>query len=137
MSSTTTTTTTAWDRLIRYVSAQDGTIKLGEPIVTEQHPDLDALALSGHLKVKVLSGPTPFQATHTGDEDQVKQLLGPLTPEDVPSIRCIGLNYRSHSPSISIHPSIHPFPSRTSPNPPSPTQSSKPASPSRPTPQSS
>jgi hypothetical protein len=88
---------TAWKRLIRYVST-DGSIKYGEPIVSdEKNPDIDALAQKGGLKVKVLGGDNPILAKPTGEEDEVKQLLGPLTPKDVPIVRCVGLNYRTHS----------------------------------------
>lgn len=88
---------TAWSRLVRYVSAKDGSVKYGEPIVSEEKPDIDALAQSGKLKVKVLEGANPIVAKPTGQEDDVKQLLGPLTPKDVPIVRCVGLNYRTHS----------------------------------------
>ena len=88
---------TQWDRFVRYVSAKDGKIKYGEPMVSGKNPDIDELAQSGQLKVKVLEGSSPFQATPNGDVDEVKQLLGPLTTADVPIIRCIGLNYRTHS----------------------------------------
>ncbi|KAK4891878.1 hypothetical protein LTR27_009577 [Elasticomyces elasticus] len=87
---------TQWDRLIRYVSAKDGKTKYGEPIVSGDKPDIDELALEGGLKVKVLEGATPFQAAPTGEEDEVKELLGPLTPKDVPIVRCTGLNYKTH-----------------------------------------
>jgi len=89
---------TAWKRLVRYVSAQDGNIKYGEPIVPsdDKNPDIDALAQQGGLKVKVLAGDNPLLAKLTGEEDEVKQLLGPLTPKDVPIVRCVGLNYRTH-----------------------------------------
>ena len=91
---------TAWKRLIRYVST-DGSIKYGEPILPsssdEKNPDIDALAQQGGLKVKVLAGDNPLLAKPTGEEDEVKQLLGPLTPKDVPIVRCVGLNYRTHS----------------------------------------
>lgn len=90
---------TAWKRLIRYVSAKDGSIKYGEPIIPsdDTRPDIDALAQKGGLKVKVLAGDSPLSAKPTGEEDEVKQLLGPLTPEDVPIVRCVGLNYKTHS----------------------------------------
>lgn len=88
---------TAWSRLVRYESAKDGSIRYGDPIVNEDRPDIDALAQKGGLKVKVLEGPTPINAKPTGEEDEVKRLLGPLTPKDVPIIRCVGLNYKTHS----------------------------------------
>ncbi|EMF14057.1 fumarylacetoacetate hydrolase family protein [Sphaerulina musiva SO2202] len=90
----------AWTRLIRYISAQDGATRLGDPIVPsdQKHPDIDALALAGGLKVKVLQTGTnhPVHATPTDQEDVVKTLLGPLTPQDVPIVRCVGLNYKTH-----------------------------------------
>lgn len=88
---------TKWDRLIRYVSAKDGETRYGDPIVSGENPDIDDLAQKGGLKVKVLEGATPIAAAPTGEEDDVKTLLGPLTPRDVPIIRCTGLNYKTHS----------------------------------------
>ncbi|KAM0718749.1 hypothetical protein Q7P37_005820 [Cladosporium fusiforme] len=104
-----TTPLTAWNRLIRYVSAKDGSVRYGEPIVSEDKPDIDALALKGGLRVKVLQGENPIVAKPTGEEDEVKQggLLGPLTPKDVP---------------ISSKPA--------STSPPTPPSSSSPAQPS-------
>lgn len=93
---------TAWNRLIRYVSAKDGSIKYGEPIVSDDKPDIDALAQKGGLKVRVLQGETPILAKPTGEEDEVKTLLGPLEPKDVPIVRCVGLNYRTHSKPCTI-----------------------------------
>lgn len=90
---------TKWDRLIRYVSAKDGKTKYGEPIVPDPKADVDELAQKGGLKVKVLEGKTFLDAAPTGEEDEVKQLLGPLTPSDVSVIRCTGLNYKTHSAS--------------------------------------
>ena len=92
---------TQWDRLVRYVSAKDGKVRYGEPIVSDSKPDIDELAQKGGLKVKVLEGATPLQAVPTGEEDEVKELLGPLTPKDVPIIRCTGLNYKTHSKPTS------------------------------------
>lgn len=88
---------TKWDRLIRYVSAKDGQIRYGEPLVSDSKPDIDQLAQDGTLTVKILEGATPFLAEPTGAQDQVKHLLGPLTPKDVPVVRCTGLNYKTHS----------------------------------------
>ena len=88
---------TSWDRLVRYVSEKDGKIRYGEPIVSDSKPDIDQLAQDGKLEVKVLEGPSPLEAMPTGEQDKVKQLLGPLTAKDVPIIRGVGLNYKTHS----------------------------------------
>lgn len=92
---------TAWNRLIRYVSAQDGEVHYGEPIVSDTD-DIDDLAQKGELKVKVLEGPSAVLAKPNGKEDQVKTLLGPLTPAEVPIVRCIGINYKTHSTSPTV-----------------------------------
>lgn len=90
---------TAWDRLIRYVSKSTGEVRYGEPVVEGENPDIDGLARSGGLKVKVLEGASPFDAKPTGEDDEVAELLGPLALGDVPIIRCVGLNYKTHSES--------------------------------------
>lgn len=59
--------------------------------------DVDALARDGTLQVKVCEGSDPFNLRVTDQVDRVHQLLGPLTSDSVPIIRCIGLNYKSHS----------------------------------------
>lgn len=88
---------TSWDRFVRYISAKDGKVRYGEPIVSDAKPDIDQLAQDGKLEVKVLEGPNPIEAKPTGEQDKVKQLLGPLTAKDVPIIRGVGLNYKTHS----------------------------------------
>lgn len=85
-----------WDRLVRFVSAKDGQVRYGEPII-DGSGDIDEQAMAGTLKVRVLAGSTALAAAPTGEEDQVKQLLGPLSQAEVPIIRCVGLNYKSHS----------------------------------------
>ena len=86
---------TPWDRLIRYTSVRNGQIHYGEPIVSSTDPDIDQLAADGKLEVKIL--PNPISAQPTGEKDLVKKLPSPLRPIDVPIIRRIGTNYRSHS----------------------------------------
>ena len=87
----------AWSRLVRY-EAEDGAIKYGEPVVEDdEHADVGQLAQKGQLKVKVCEGSDPLSARPTEHVERVKRLLGPLEPKDVPTIRCIGLNYKSHS----------------------------------------
>lgn len=87
---------TEWARLVRYVST-DGSIKYGEPDLSEGNRDINKLAKEGKLTVTVLKGDDPLSATSTGVKDTVKTLLGPLRPKDVSYVRCIGLNYKTHS----------------------------------------
>lgn len=86
----------AWERLVRYVSASDGTVKYGQPILDSPDVDVAALAEEGKLEVLVAEGENPLAALPGSQKDQVKSLLGPFRVEDVPIIRCIGLNYKTH-----------------------------------------
>jgi 2-keto-4-pentenoate hydratase/2-oxohepta-3-ene-1,7-dioic acid hydratase in catechol pathway len=86
----------AWDRLVRYVSASDGNVKYGQPILSSPDVDVAALAKEGKLEVYVAEGDNPLAARPGSQKDQVKSLLGPFRVEDVPIIRCIGLNYKTH-----------------------------------------
>ena len=53
------------------------------------------------MKAKVIVGADPFDTTgKTVVSDEVvsvKRLLGPLARDDVPILRCVGLNYAKHS----------------------------------------
>jgi hypothetical protein len=89
----------AWHRFVRYIPAgNEGEVAYGEPIVQgDQVNDIAKLAAEGNLKVRVLRGPDPLSAKPTGEEATVGRLLGPLEPKDVRIVRCIGLNYKTHS----------------------------------------
>lgn len=86
----------AWKRLVRYISALDEKEKFGEPIDELAEGDIAELARKGQLQVFVCEGSDPISAKPTSSIDQVKILLGPLRIDDVPIIRCIGLNYKTH-----------------------------------------
>jgi hypothetical protein len=89
-----------WKRLIRF-EATDGRTLRGEPILPSEDFDLGDVTESTKLKAKVITGDDIFDTTGktkvTDEEVTVKKLLGPLTREDVPVLRCIGLNYAKHS----------------------------------------
>ncbi|KAH6952036.1 hypothetical protein DER45DRAFT_511501 [Fusarium avenaceum] len=89
----------SWDRLVRYLpqgnDTDAGSARYGDPII-EGDEELGALASRGALQVRVLEGSNPFDTTRTGKIETVGKLLGPLTVDDVPIIRCIGLNYKTH-----------------------------------------
>lgn len=89
----------AWDRFVRYIAqGTDQDIRYGDPIISGSDVDLIAqIAEEGKLEVKRLHGNDPLSATPTGEIDKVARLLGPLEPAHVPIIRCIGLNYKTHS----------------------------------------
>lgn len=86
-----------WDRLVRYIPRdRPDQVRYGQPILGDDE-DIASLATHGNLQVEVLSGDGFLEAKLTGQTERVGKLLGPLTPNDVPIIRCIGLNYKTHS----------------------------------------
>jgi hypothetical protein len=89
-----------WQRLIRF-EATDGRVLYGEPILPSPEFDLREVTEKDRLKAKVIEGNDLFDTsgkTKVSDETvTVKKLLGPLAQSDVPTVRCIGLNYAKHS----------------------------------------
>lgn len=88
----------SWTRYIRFCD-EDGIARQGQPQI-DLEDDLITLLDEGTLFADELIGQNPFEAKQSGKRYRVQQLLGPLTPEDVPIIRCVGLNYATHSTYI-------------------------------------
>ena len=63
--------------------------------------DVGSTTEETRLRAKVISGDdiydTSGETKVTDEVVTVKRLLGPLTPVEVPLLRCIGLNYAKHS----------------------------------------
>ncbi|KAF8537539.1 hypothetical protein BDD12DRAFT_795034 [Trichophaea hybrida] len=102
----------SWTRLICF-SAPDGVIHNGEPIVTAENDDVGKLFKSSELKARIIEGDDVFSDTAKVTEEvvEVDTLLGPLSEEQVPIVRCVGLNYMKHNtqrnrPHSPPHPSI-------------------------------
>ena len=91
-----------WDRLIRFI-ATDGRELRGQPILPSTDFDVGSTTEATGLKAKVISvanGDIFSADTKVTDEEvTVKKLLGPVTTDEVPIIRCIGLNFIKHSKS--------------------------------------
>lgn len=89
-----------WKRLIRF-QASDGRILRGEPILPKEDFDLGLVKESDGLEAKVITGDDIYDTTGktvvSEEVVKVKKLLGPLAQEDVPILRCVGLNYAKHS----------------------------------------
>ena len=107
-----------WTHLIRFLAKEDGQIHLGQ-IDTNSFPDVGLATFEGKIvDAKVVSGSiydglVTDQVLH-GQQvnllschgalsfikvraDHIEQLLPPLTIEQIPIIRCLGLNYRDHA----------------------------------------
>lgn len=99
-----TTMKVTWERLIRFV-ATDGRILHGEPILPSAQFDLGDTTEAAQLRARVIKGHDIYDTTGltkvTDEIVTVKTLLGPLTPSNVPILRCIGLNYATHGTPCS------------------------------------
>jgi hypothetical protein len=85
----------AWTRYIRFLDSR-GQPCQGNALVDSGDGLLEALQ-AGTLTAEELKGEDMFSATRTGQVLRVQKLLGPLSAEDVPIIRAVGLNYVKHS----------------------------------------
>ncbi|KAK2029222.1 hypothetical protein LX32DRAFT_682674 [Colletotrichum zoysiae] len=84
----------SWNRLIRFVD-DNGAEHFGEPQIQDES-ELTTLLEKGDLRAVVYNGTSPVAQLVKGERVHVKELKPLLTPEDVPIIRCIGLNYVKH-----------------------------------------
>lgn len=96
----------AWERLIRFISTDDHVL-LGEPILPHSEFDLGNTTADTRLQARVIRGDDIYDTTGstfvTDEVVTVKKLLGPLQSCDVPIMRCVGLNYATHSTSPLIN----------------------------------
>ena len=79
-------------RLIRFL-AKDGKVYYGDAILPR--PGITDLAKA--QRAKVISGDIFGHHQVTSQEVEVAQLLSPLAPKDVGTVRCLGLNYADHA----------------------------------------
>ncbi|KAK5721156.1 hypothetical protein LTR17_014797 [Elasticomyces elasticus] len=87
---------TAWTHLIRFIAEEDGQIHLGQIDATE-HPDVGLSTVEGKQVVATVVSGSVYDGVLTQRRLRVARLLAPLSSEQVPIIRCLGLNYRDHA----------------------------------------
>jgi hypothetical protein len=85
----------AYSRVIRF-RAEDSKTYFGEPEVGSAD-ELDQKLDDKALYATIIDGTSPFTLSATpGERVKVEEILPLLLPEDVPIVRCIGLNYIKH-----------------------------------------
>ncbi|EMD88340.1 hypothetical protein COCC4DRAFT_149898 [Bipolaris maydis ATCC 48331] len=95
----------SWKRLIRF-RGEDGAEHYGEPQL-ENAQDLMSKLETG-LEAEILEGTSPFEVKSTGKIVKIKEILHLLQPKDVPTVRCIGLNYKTHIAEAGRKPPPYP-----------------------------
>ncbi|KAL2837452.1 hypothetical protein BJX68DRAFT_259581 [Aspergillus pseudodeflectus] len=100
-----------WKRLIRFQTT-DGRILRGEPLVTDD-VDIGFITAADKVQARVLSGDDIYDTTGrtrlTDEVVDVKRVLAPLAKEEVPILRCVGLNYAKHIREAGRKPPPFPF----------------------------
>ncbi|KAG8993037.1 hypothetical protein FRB94_011094 [Tulasnella sp. JGI-2019a] len=88
----------SWKRLIRFKAVETNEVHLGQPVDSDVDVGLAALQKKA-IKVHEVTGASAFDpnAKVTSKILTVKELLEPLSREQVGSVRCIGLNYTDHA----------------------------------------
>ncbi|KAK2764670.1 fumarylacetoacetate hydrolase domain-containing protein 2A [Colletotrichum kahawae] len=90
-----------WSHLVRFVAQEDGQVHLGQ-VDAGKWQDVGLATLEGErIPVNLVKG-NVFDGCVTEEVMHVQELLSPLTMEEVPIIRCMGLNYRDHALEANI-----------------------------------
>ncbi|KAL7768452.1 hypothetical protein ACKLNR_002753 [Fusarium oxysporum f. sp. zingiberi] len=90
-----------WTHLVRFVAEEDGQVYLGQ-IDHEAWSDVGLSFEKGEkMQAKLIQG-CVFDGVVTERLLTVKELLAPLAMEQVPIIRCMGLNYRDHAKEANM-----------------------------------
>ncbi|KAK4199011.1 putative hydrolase [Triangularia verruculosa] len=89
-----TRTMSSFGRLIRFRDAA-GKSRFGEPKITSVAAFEEAVA-QGTLEATVFEGNNPFSLKPSSEVAKVQEVLPLLTVEDVPIVKCVGLNYIKH-----------------------------------------
>jgi hypothetical protein len=87
-----------WKRLIRFRD-ETGTVRYGEPQLEESQDLLELWKADHSIPITAYKSTNPFEITNRSEtvSASVKEILPILESNDVPVIKCIGLNYMKHS----------------------------------------
>ncbi|RPD67525.1 fumarylacetoacetate hydrolase [Lentinus tigrinus ALCF2SS1-7] len=93
---------TQWTRLIRFVAAETAQVHIGEPVDSK----LD-VGLAFHQKkpikaYEIIGSALDPKSQVTKNVLTVKELLAPLSREEVGLVRCLGLNYADHAAEANL-----------------------------------
>ncbi|CAG8890028.1 unnamed protein product [Penicillium egyptiacum] len=90
-----------WTNLVRFISEEGGQIQLGE-VDTRKYPDIGLSVLNGErIAVRLIKG-SIFEGAVTETTVHIARLLAPIGIEEVPIVRCMGLNYRDHAKEANM-----------------------------------
>ncbi|KAF2768276.1 hypothetical protein EJ03DRAFT_364275 [Teratosphaeria nubilosa] len=90
-----------WTHLVRFIAEEDGQIHLGQVDAT-QFPDVGIAIFEGKPVIANVVSGSVFDGVVTHQKMRVARLLSPLSMDQVPIIRCLGLNYRDHAKEANM-----------------------------------
>ncbi|KAG4423092.1 hypothetical protein IFR04_003729 [Cadophora malorum] len=97
-----------WERFVRF-TAEDYQIYCGEPVDPELDIGLAFLAKEPiQLKVLDTNSALELNTSFTGEVKTATSILTPLTPQEIGTVRCVGLNYTDHAAEMNLPLPIHP-----------------------------
>lgn len=86
----------AWTHLIRFIAEEDGQVHLGQ-VDSQKFPDVGLAVFEGKkISANLVTG-TIFDGRVSDKVLHVARLLSPIAMDEVPIVRCMGLNYRDHA----------------------------------------
>ncbi|KIK98210.1 hypothetical protein PAXRUDRAFT_824121 [Paxillus rubicundulus Ve08.2h10] len=88
---------TQWTRLIRFVAAETAQVHIGQPVDPKLDVGLAAWNKQTIKAYEIVGSALDPAAQVTNTILTVKQLLAPLSREDLKVVRCLGLNYSDHA----------------------------------------
>ncbi|EKM59855.1 uncharacterized protein PHACADRAFT_250625 [Phanerochaete carnosa HHB-10118-sp] len=93
---------TSWNRLIRFVAAETSQVHIGEPVDRWQDVGLASHKKQTIKAYEIVGSALDPAAQVTNNVLTVKQLLPPLTREQIGVVRCLGLNYGDHAAEAGL-----------------------------------
>lgn len=96
-----------WTHLICFVAQEDGQIHLGQ-VDPKTYPDLGVASVEKkRIEANLITG-SIFDGLVTEKTMTVAQLLPPISADETPIIRCLGLKYRDHAREAKMPIPSHP-----------------------------
>ncbi|KAJ7591481.1 fumarylacetoacetate hydrolase [Mycena floridula] len=93
---------TQWTRLIRFVAAETSQVHIGQPLDPNLDVGLAAYEGKTFQAHEIIGSALDASSQVSSKVLTVKQLLAPLTREQVKFVRCLGLNYSDHASEINL-----------------------------------
>ncbi|KAJ6560166.1 hypothetical protein B0H19DRAFT_1146653 [Mycena capillaripes] len=93
---------TQWTRLIRFVAAETSQVHIGQPVDAVLDVGLAAHRGNAIKAHEIVGSALDPSASVSKKVLTVKQLLSPLSREEVKYVRCLGLNYADHAAEANL-----------------------------------